>query len=183
MTFKLETTRLVLRPVEKSDAAFILELMNEPGYLKNIGDRGVRTVEDAEAYIDAKFIETYRTLDFGLWIAVSKAESIAIGICGFVKRDVLEYPDLGFAFLERFWSQGYGSESAAAALAYGRATLRLSQVYGVTSQANCASMRLLEKLEFTYDRTILLPGHAEQSLLFSLKFQPRTQADATAGAA
>lgn len=181
MAFILETTRLALRPAERSDAAFLLELMNEPGYIKNIGDREVRTVGDAEAYIDAKFSESYKTLGFGLWIVETKTEATALGICGFIKRDALANPDLGFAYLERFWSQGYGYESAAAVLEYGCDTLGLYQVFAVTSKTNRASIRLLEKLGFTCNGTIVLPGYAEESNLFSLIFPRDIPVGATAG--
>jgi RimJ/RimL family protein N-acetyltransferase len=171
MAMILETARLVLRVAVRSDAAFILELMNESGYINHIGDRGVRTLTDAENYIDAKFTQCYEALGYGLWITQTRDEAIPLGICGFVKRDVLEHPDLGFAYLERFWSQGFALESATAVLRYGRDFLGFSQVFGVTSKTNRASIRLLEKLGFTSDRTILLPGSGEESLLFTLSFK------------
>lgn len=163
----LETLRLVLRPARPSDAAFLLELMNEPAYLTNIGDRGLRTLEDAAGYIAERYTASYAQLGYGLYLVVTKEEEIPLGICGFVKRDVLENADLGFAFLERFCAQGYGFESAAAVLAYGRKTLGFAQVFGVTARANRASIRLLEKLGFSYLRELALPGYAEESLLFA----------------
>lgn len=165
----LETPRLVLRPARPGDAAFFLELMNEPAYLANIGDRGLRTLEDATGYIAERFTASYEQLGYGLYLVELKGGGrIPIGICGFVKRNVLESADLGFAFLARFCAQGYGYESAAAVLEYGRTTLGFAQVFGVTSRANRASIRLLEKLGFAFARAIALAGYAEESLLFSI---------------
>lgn len=163
----METPRLELRPARTSDAAFLLELMNEPRYHEHIGDRGLRTVEDAESYIAEKYSASYARFGYGLYIVETKAEGVAIGICGFVKRDTLEHPDLGFAFLERFCAQGYGYESAAAALEFGRVKLGFTQLFGVTSPRNQASIRLLEKLGFSSEGTTQLPSYAEPSLLFS----------------
>ena len=164
----LETPRLVLRPAQPSDAAFFFELMNEPAYHANIGDRGLRTLEDAAGYIAERYTASNELLGYGLYLVATKAEAVPIGICGFVKRDVLESADLGFAFLARFCAQGYGYESAVAVLEYGRTTLGFAEVFGVTSRANRASIRLLEKLGFSYARAISLAGYAEESLLFSI---------------
>jgi RimJ/RimL family protein N-acetyltransferase len=173
MTRILETPRLVLREVGRSDASFILELMNERAYLEKIGDRGVRTTEDAQAYIDSRYTANYQRLGYGLYLAETKADGIPIGICGFVKREMLEHADVGFAYLEKFRAQGYGYESASAVLEHGRDALRFSRVLGVTSKTNPGSIRLLEKLGLSYVRSISLPGYAEESLLFSRDFTPR----------
>lgn len=168
MSAILETPRLVLRPARPNDSAFLLELMNEPAYLANIGDRGLRTLEDAAGYIAERYTASYEQLGYGLYLVELTGGGVPIGICGFVKRDVLEYADLGFAFLARFCAQGYGHESATAVLEYGRTALGFAEVFGVTSRANRASIRLLEKLGFAYAREIALAGYAEESLLFSL---------------
>ena len=166
----LETSRLVLREAVADDAAFLLELMNEPAYHANIGDRGVRTVEDARSYLAAKYSTSYRTLGYGLYVVELKREAVVIGICGFVKRETLEHADVGFAFLTRFCGQGYGYESASAVLGYGQAKLGFAKVYGVTSRTNEASIRLLEKLGFRFNRETAMPGYAEASLLFARTF-------------
>lgn len=166
----LETPQLRLREAAAEDAAFLLELMNEPAYHANIGDRGLRTVEDARGYLAEKYSASYHTLGYGLYLVELKPEAVAIGICGFVKRETLAHADAGFAFLARFCGQGYGYEAAAAVLDYGGTTLGFTQVYGVTSRTNQASIRLFEKLGFAYDREIALPGYAEESLLFARAF-------------
>lgn len=167
MAFRLETPRLVLREVIPTDAAFLLELMNEPAYKAAIGDRGVRTVGDAEAYIAAKYTASYQENGYGLYLVELKAQGVPIGVCGFVKRPMLEHPDIGFAYLEPYRAQGYGYESAVAVLHYGRETLKFSQIYGVTAKTNRGSIRLLEKLGLHYERLISLPGYTDESLLLS----------------
>ena len=156
MSAILETPRLVLRPAQPSDAAFFLELMNEPAYHANIGDRGLRTLEDAAGYIAERYTASYEHLGYGLYLVETKAEAVPIGICGFVKRDVLERADLGFAFLARFCAQGSGYDSAAAVLEYGRETLGFAEVFGVTCRAHRPSLRLLEQLGFSSPRALAL---------------------------
>jgi ribosomal-protein-alanine N-acetyltransferase len=168
VTAILETSRLVLRRVEKRDAAFMLELMNEPAYIANIGDRGIRTVGDAEAYIDAKYTANYERLGYGLYLVELRDDRVPVGICGFVRREALECADLGFAFLEKFRRMGFGFESSEAVLAYGRETLGFARVLGVTSPANQGSIQLLQKLGFAFDRSVRLPGYAGESRLYSL---------------
>jgi ribosomal-protein-alanine N-acetyltransferase len=165
----LETRRLTLRKASEDDAAFMLELMNERAYLANIGDRKIRTLTEAAAYIAAKYTASYATLSYGLYVVEIKAEQTPVGICGFVKRAALDHADLGFAFLEKHWRRGYGYESSIAVLEEVRLTLGFSQVYGVTVPQNLGSIRLLEKLGFGYARALCLPGNVGESLLFSKK--------------
>jgi RimJ/RimL family protein N-acetyltransferase len=163
----LETERLVLRWLGTDDAAFILQLVNEPSWLRYIGDRGVRTLEDARKYIEKGPVEMYGRLGFGLYLVELKENGDPIGICGFVKRDSLEDVDIGFAFLQRFRGQGYAFESASAVMSFGRGTLGLSRVLAVTSQENHVSARLLEKLGFRFERLARLAADAEEVKLFA----------------
>ena len=162
----LDTSRLALRPVTVEDAAFILELMNEPPYHENIGDRGVRTVSDAARYITEKYTASYETRGFGLYLVELKEVLIPMGICGFVKRELLDHPDLGFAYLQRFWSKGYASEAAAATLGFARDTLKLSYLYGVVSPKNARSIRLLERLGMQYLRSQAFQATAPASHIY-----------------
>ena len=114
----LETDRLILRWLSTDDAEFILELLNEPSFLQYIGDKGVRTLEDARNYILNGPVDMYARLGFGLYLTELKERGVPLGICGLLKRDGLEDVDIGFAFLPRFWAKGYAYESAAV-LAYG----------------------------------------------------------------
>src|SRR5690349_12434898 len=111
---QIETARLCLRELTPDDGEFILRLLNEPSFIQNIGDRGVRTIEDARAYIVNGPIASYQKYGFGLLLVELKESGESIGICGLLKRDVLEDPDIGYALLPEFWSRGYAYESATA---------------------------------------------------------------------
>jgi RimJ/RimL family protein N-acetyltransferase len=148
----LETTRLRLRTLSVDDAEFIRELLNDPGFLRHIGDRKVRTAADARDYILRGPIDSYARHGFGLYLVELKDSRKPIGICGLLKRDWLEDPDIGFAFLARFTSMGFGYESAAAVLAFGRQTCGLSRVAAITSPDNVASIGLLTRLGFHLER-------------------------------
>lgn len=167
-----DTPRLWLRRITPEDAAFLLELMNESPYIDNIGDRGVRTVADAIHYIDEKFVASYVRHGFGLFVVESKEESCPIGICGLVKRDTLDYPDLGFAYLHRFWSRGFAVEAARATLDFARHTLTLRCVYGVVSPRNTRSIRMLERLGFRRVRSLNPPGQALEADLYETELKP-----------
>ena len=151
----LETERLVLRELDgECDAAFVNELLNSPKFLKYIGDRNVRSTEEAADFIENRYAASYRQHGFGLYAVDLKKNGIPIGICGFVRRDTLPGPDIGFAFLPQFERQGYGIESAEATMKYGRETLGFDEVWAITSVDNEASGRLLEKLGFTFKENI-----------------------------
>jgi ribosomal-protein-alanine N-acetyltransferase len=164
----LTTPRLLLRAVTSNDASFVLELMNEHPYIENIGDRGIRTVADAERYLHEKYVPAYEHYGYGMYVVDSAAERVPVGICGLVRRDILDQPDLGFAFLQRHWSRGYALEAAAAIITHARDQLRLPIVYGVVSPHNARSIRLLEKLRFRYARAIQLPGQSAVSHLYAV---------------
>jgi len=154
------TERLTLREVTHDDAAFILELLNTPKFIKYIGDRGVRSVEDALRYIDERYLASYRDNGYGLYAVVENASGKLIGACGFVRRDTLPGPDIGFSFLPEFEGKGYGFESATAVMKYGREVLGFDKVLAITSLDNDASEKLLTKLGFTFDETIDLNGES-----------------------
>jgi RimJ/RimL family protein N-acetyltransferase len=158
----LETERLVLRWLRADDAVFILQLVNEPSWLRYIGDKGVRTLEDARNYIEKGPVEMYGRLGFGLFLVECKETGDPIGICGLIKREALEDVDIGFAFLPRFCGQGYAFESASAAMSYGTRTLGLSRIVAITSQDNHVSAKLLEKLGFRFERLARLAADAAE---------------------
>jgi [ribosomal protein S5]-alanine N-acetyltransferase len=164
----LQTHRLSLRKLARGDEAFILELLNSPGFLNNIGDRGVRTAEDAWGYIANSAIASYEKNGFGLYRVALKDGDEPIGICGLVKRDGLDAPDVGFAFLERFWGKGYAAESAAAVLTYARDTLRLPRLLAITALDNRGSIAVLEKIGMRFIKTLRLPAHDNDSRLFEI---------------
>ncbi|HEV3470953.1 MAG TPA: GNAT family N-acetyltransferase [Pyrinomonadaceae bacterium] len=164
----LETERLILRRLSEADAEFIRGLVNEPSWLRFIGDRGVRTVEDARRYIADGPVASYGRHGFGLYLTELKAGGDPAGICGLIKRESLEDVDLGFAFLPRFWGRGYASEAAAAVLEYGKSAFGLRRVVAVTAPDNQASIRVLEKLGFTFERMVKLSADDEEIKLYAL---------------
>lgn len=159
----LKTRRLILRELHHGDAAFILELLNEPGFLRYIGDKGVRSLEDARNYLDKGPIDSYRRHGFGLF-GVCLSDGTPLGICGLVKREGLEDPDIGFAFLERHWSKGYAAESASAVLDHARNVLNIGRVVAITSPDNVGSGAVLNKVGLTFERLICLRDHEELKL-------------------
>jgi RimJ/RimL family protein N-acetyltransferase len=165
----LDTERLILRWLTAEDAPFMLGLLNEPSFLQHIGDRGVRTVEDARRYIHTVPMTSYARFGFGLYLVEPKEGGEPMGICGLVKRDALKDVDLGFAFLPRFWSKGYAFESASAVLAHARSDLGLKRIVAIVSPGNAASVGLLEKLGFRLEGLTRLSDDAPEVQLFGLK--------------
>ena len=163
----IETDRLRLRRLTLDDAEFILRLLNEPSFIQNIGDRGVRTVDDARGYIVKGPITCYEKFGFGLWMVEIRSPLAPIGICGLLKRDVLDDVDIGYALLPEFWSQGYAFESAAAVISYAGKKLGLKRVVAVTNSDNQSSIRLLEKIGFKYERMVRLSEDAPEIKLFA----------------
>ncbi|MBO1625529.1 GNAT family N-acetyltransferase [Bacillus arachidis] len=162
----LETERLILRLQTTDDASFILELLNDPSWLQFIGDRGVRTIEDAKAYILNGTVRMYEQYGFCLFLVERKEDHVPIGICGLVKRDSLEDVDIGFAFLPKYWAKGYAYEAASAVMAYGKDKLGLNRIVGITTQENHASAKLLKKIGLQFERLIQLANDAEELSLF-----------------
>lgn len=147
----LQTPRLAIRHFVLSDDEFILRLLNEPSFLRYIGDRKVRTLDDARTYIQNRFIASYAKNGFGLYMVEDKNET-PIGMCGLVKRDPNEDADVGFAFVPEACQQGYGYEAASAVMDYARNKLHLKRILGITVPDNVASIRTLEKLGLRFLR-------------------------------
>ena len=160
----LETERLRLRKITVADAGFIHGLMNEPAYLEFIGDKGVKTVEDAANFITNIAAKSYDVNGFGHYIVELKSDGTPIGTCGYVKRAELEDPDIGFAFLPDFRSHGYALESAEAIKSFGIETLGFTKISAITTQHNERSGKLLNKLGFEFDRLIAMPNGDELKL-------------------
>ena len=162
----LETERLVLRKLHADDAEFIVGLLNQPSFLRYIGDKEVRNNEDAVRYIETGPIASYERFGFGLYLVELKETGVPIGMCGLLKRDSLPDVDIGFAFLPDYWSRGYAFESAAAVMDYGRETLRLRRIVAITSPDNDASIKLLEKIGLRFERMIKLAEDQPEVRLF-----------------
>jgi RimJ/RimL family protein N-acetyltransferase len=141
-----------------ADAGFILALLNEPGFLRNIGDRGVKSIDDARTYIANGPMKSYEEHGFGLYVVELKESGAPIGICGLIKRASLDDVDVGFAFLESHWRKGYGHEAAAAVMEEGRRAHGLRRIVAVTAPHNQGSIRILEKVGLRFERMIRMPG-------------------------
>lgn len=164
----LETERLILRWMSAGDAVFILELLNDPDWLRFIGDKGVTTIEAARAYIQQGPTAMIVRHGFGLYLTELKESGVPIGMCGLIKRDGLDDVDIGFAFLAKYREKGYAYEAAAATIEYGMKTLRLPRIVAITMPDNRSSIRLLEKLGMRFERPVRLPGDAEELSLFAI---------------
>lgn len=163
----LETDRLILRRLSTDDAEFILKLVNEPSWLRFIGDKGVRSIADARDYILKGPVESYERFGFGLYLVELKENGTPIGICGLIKRESLKDVDLGFAFLPKFWGNGYAYESASAVMAYGKSALGLNRIVAVTTPDNHSSIKVLEKLGFRFEQMVRLSADASEIKLFA----------------
>lgn len=162
----LETERLRLRHLEAGDAPFIVALLNDPDWLRFIGDRGVRSEEQAIAYIQNGPARSYAERGFGLYLTQLKAGGEAIGLCGLIKRDFLAHVDLGFAFLPHFRGAGYALEAAAGVLHHADTILGLRRIVAITALDNERSAQLLQKLGFRVAGTIPYPGEEAPVRLF-----------------
>lgn len=162
----MQTARLRLRPLSAADAAFILELVNDADWLRYIGDRGVRTLEDAERYILQGPVAMYEARGFGLYGVALLETGVLIGMCGLIKRDALEDVDIGFALLPAYRRGGYGREAAEATLAYARDVLGLPRVAAIVSPDNDASIGLLERLGLHREGLIKLKDDADDVALY-----------------
>ena len=162
----LETRRLTLRLIAAEDAAFILKLLNEPSFLRFIGDRGVQNLDDARAYIANGPAASYARHGFGLWLAQLRDDGTPIGLCGLLKRDTLDDVDIGFALLPAYWGKGLAYEAAAAVMDYGQRTLGIPRIVAIVSPDNVASIRLLEKIGLVFDRRVDLNGDGRETSLY-----------------
>lgn len=163
----IQTPRLALRELNFADGEFILELLNEAGFLRYIGDKGVRNVADARNYILKGPMDSYAQNGFGLY-AACLGDGTPIGICGLVKREGLEDPDVGFAFLDRFCAKGFAVEAAAAVLAHAKTHLKLERIVAITSPDNSRSIAVLEKIGLKFARTVRLAENSPELKLFVL---------------
>jgi [ribosomal protein S5]-alanine N-acetyltransferase len=165
VTNVLETERLTIRHFTRDDADFILELLNEPAFIQNIADRGVRTTDDALRYLENGPLNSYQKYGFGLYAVTLKESGVSIGMCGLIKRDSLEDVDIGYAILERFGAKGYATEAAAAVLAYGYNVLALKRIVAITAPDNDRSINVLQKIGLKFAGLVYLP-HIGESKLF-----------------
>jgi RimJ/RimL family protein N-acetyltransferase len=162
----LETKRLALRYFRNDDADFIVRLLNESSFIEFIGDKGVRTIEQANQYLLNGPMDSYDRYGYGLNMVELKETGEPIGMCGLVRRDNLDDADLGYAFLEKYWSKGYARESAEAVLDHARNTLGLDRIVAIVTAENYSSIRILEKVGLRFERMIRMSDDDEELKFF-----------------
>jgi RimJ/RimL family protein N-acetyltransferase len=163
----LETERIQLHEMTIEDAPFILELVNTPAWHKYIGDRGIKTIEQAEKYIETYYLESYTNNGFGAYIMIDKDNETKIGTCGLYKRPDLNHPDIGFALLPKYTKKGYAYEATSALMEFAKNDLGITTILAITLEENSHSIALLEKVGLRKIDTITLPGYKTELLLFS----------------
>lgn len=168
----LSTERLALSVITPDDAAFYLELINDPSWIANISDKGIRTLEAARASILDGPIASQHTLGFSLYVVRRQSDGAAMGICGLIKRDSLKDVDIGYAFLPRYVGQGYALEAAQAVVQYADSVLGLARLAAITSPDNQRSNRLLQKLGFHLEQVLVLQGEERMTNLYGLTLTP-----------
>lgn len=164
-----ETERLIIRPTTEIDAAFILELMNSPKWIQNIGDRKLNTIEDAAAYIKNKMLPQLEKLGYSNYTVVRKSDGAKLGTCGLYDREGLEGLDIGFAFLPQFERKGYAFESANSLMEAAKTDFEITLISGITTRENVGSQKLLEKLGLVFQKMIRIPNDDEDLMLFQWK--------------
>jgi [ribosomal protein S5]-alanine N-acetyltransferase len=163
-----ETERLVLSPTSEGDAEFVFSLFNTPKWLKYIGDRNIRSVEDAKEYIKNKMLPQLERLGFANYTLIRKSDQKKIGICGLYDREGIEGYDIGFAFLPDFEGNGYGFESANKLKQVAFHEFGIHEIVAITTKDNITSQKLLEKLELRLTGFIKLPNDDEELLLYKI---------------
>lgn len=156
MSVILETERLTLRKFIKTDAPFILELLNTPTWLQYIGNRGIQSLADAESYLLNGPMLSYTVYGFGLYLVALKDSQTPIGMCGLLKRNYLDHMDIGYALLPQHEGQGYAYEIASATVNYAFSNLHLLHLAAITDTGNVRSVKLLEKLGFKLKELITI---------------------------
>ncbi len=163
----IETERLILREFTFDDTKFILDLLNSPGWLEFIGDRNVKTENDAKEYLQNGPMKSYSENGFGLSMVELKSTKIPIGMCGILRRDSLEHPDIGFAFLPEFTGKGYAFEIANATIAFAKNKLKIKTIHAITLPRNKTSIKLLTKIGMKFVKPIFLPNDKDELMLYS----------------
>ncbi len=164
----IESERLFLRPLTLEDGEFILQLLNTDGFIKYIGDRNVRTIEQAKDYLLNGPLKSYETNGFGLNLVELKTNQAPAGMCGLLKRDYLDHPDIGFAFLPEYTGKGYAYEIVKEIIYYGLNVLKMEKILAIVLPENSSSIKLLEKIGFRYEKNFISPDTNEELCLYSI---------------
>jgi RimJ/RimL family protein N-acetyltransferase len=166
----IETERLRLRPVTVDDADLMLAIWNDPAFIHNVSDRGIRTVEQAREAIEGGAQKLFEDYGYGPYCMSLKSDGSMIGICGLFKRHNLEDPDIGFGVLPDFCGKGYAGEAAAAVVNFARNELGIAVLNAIVSPTNAPSIGLIKKLGLTFDQMITMPGDDDAICLYSKVF-------------
>lgn len=167
----IETPRLRLRTATPDDAAFYMELVNDPSWIANIGQRNIHTLEAARAALEAGPMAQFRAHGYSLYIVEQRSDGAPVGMAGLVRRDSLPGPDIGYAIRPAYWGQGYAWEAAAAIVRHAQQVLGLRTLYGITSQQNQASINLLNKLGLRFERFSRLPPEGRETNIYRKDFR------------
>lgn len=167
--FRIQTERLLLERFEHGDAPFIVSLLNQPSFLTNIGDKGVRDEVDARRYLDQGPLASYAQHGFGLFRVSLRDSATVVGMCGLIRRDTLDDVDLGYALLPEYWGRGYAVEAARASLNYGLDVLGLPRVVAIITPGNHASVRVVEKLGMAFRQKVRLEDEQEPIDLYATR--------------
>lgn len=165
---QIDTPRTAIDRFTNDDAEFILRLLNEPSFIENIADKGVRNLDDAREYLHSGPIASYKKHGFGLWRVALRESDEPIGMCGLLQRDFLEHPDIGYALLPKHCGQGLAYEACTAVMGFAANTLKAAKVYAFVSDHNQRSIHLLDKLGFAFERELTLPDSNDEVLLYSI---------------
>lgn len=163
---QLETRRLRLRRVSLDDADLMLAVWNDPAFLEHVGDRGVRSEDEARAEIESGALRLFDDHGYGPFAMEFRSDDTKIGICGLFKREHLDAPDIGFAVLPDFCGRGFAAEAAVAVLRHACDDLGITTLTAIVSPGNAPSIGLIEKLGFSFARMITMPGNDEEICLY-----------------
>ena len=163
----VETKRLILREITVEDAEFVLRLVNEPSFVSNIGDKGLKNLHDAERFILEGYWTNQERSGYGMFLVELKCGRDPIGGCGLLYRKVLDVTDIGFAFLPKYWNRGFAYEAAEAILKYGHSTLEVNKIVGLTSKDNHRSINLLKKLGMDFEKSVKMSDDDSGTVLYS----------------
>lgn len=171
MAFAIETERLQLREFTLSDAPYMLRQLNEPSFIENIADRGVRTLEQAEAYLQNGAMASYQNSGFGFWAVIEKSSKQMIGMCGLIKRDNLTDVDLGYALLPEYFGNGYAIEATKACIQAAKNRFHLQRLLAIVNPDNSTSRKLLDKIGFQYQNMIPMNDNEPEICLYQLNLE------------
>lgn len=164
----LETERLYLRRITLDDADLMLAIWNDPAFIRNVGDRGIRTLEQARDAVQSGALRLYEDYGYGPFAMVQKSDEVRVGICGLFKRDFLDHPDIGFALLPGYREQGFAGEASVAVVRHARDDLGLEEITAIVAPGNASSIALLEKLGLSFSGMTTMPGDGDEICLYGM---------------